>query len=141
MVQPQNAREAVPTRQHLCKIYGAATQNTIQENTSPNLSGKGINIVQQVIGVCLYYGRAIDDTILTTLSSIASEQTTATEDIMRKGIHLLDYLATAKNRMGGCFFLGMCAYPGRTKIYLSMEISMCYVEYYGSLYVQQRKQK
>ena len=69
-----------------------------------------------------------------TLSSIASEQTTATEDTMRKVIHLLDYLAThpdtvvmfrasdmllnvhsdasylsekkAKSRMGGYFFLG-----------------------------------
>ena len=58
------------------KMNGAAAQNTVQEDTSPKLTDKGINIVQQVVGVCLYYGRAIDDTIVTALSSIASKQTT-----------------------------------------------------------------
>ena len=76
------------------KIYGADEQNTIQEDTSPKLSDKGINTVQQVIRVCLYCGRAIDDTILTPLSSIASKQTIATKDTMKKVIHLLNYLAT-----------------------------------------------
>ena len=46
--------------------------------------------------MCLYYGRAIEDTIPPALSAIVSEQTTATEATMAMGriIHLLDYLAT-----------------------------------------------
>ena len=116
------------------KVYGADAQNTITEDTSPKLKDKDVNIVQQVVGVCLYYGRAIDDTILPALSSIASEQTIATENTMKKIIHLMDYLAThpdavimfrasdmilnvhsdasylsekkAKSRMAGYFFLG-----------------------------------
>ena len=98
------------------------------------MTDKGINIVQQVVGICLYYGRAIEDTILPALSAIASEQTIATETTMSRIIHLLDYLAThpdgvimfrasdmilnvhsdasylsekkAKSRMGAYFFLG-----------------------------------
>ena len=60
------------------KIYGADAQKTIIEDVSPKLTDKGINIVQQVVGICLYYGRAIEDTILPALSAIASEQTIAT---------------------------------------------------------------
>ena len=72
----------------------ADAQNIIKEEISPKLTDKGINIVQQVVGICLYYGRAIEDTILPALSAIASEQTTATEATMSRIIHLLDYLAT-----------------------------------------------
>ena len=36
------------------KVYGAKAQNTVKEEVSPNLSEDGINIVQQIIGVCLY---------------------------------------------------------------------------------------
>ena len=75
------------------KIYGADAQNTIKDVISPKLTDKGINVVQQVVGICLY-GRAIEDTILPALSAIASEQTTATEATMSRIIHLLDYLAT-----------------------------------------------
>ena len=116
------------------KIYGADAQKTIKEVISPKLTDKGINVVQQVVGTCLYYGRAIEDTILPALSAIASEQTTATEATMSRIMHLLDYLAThpdgmimfkasnmilnahsdasylsekkARSRMGGDFFLG-----------------------------------
>ena len=116
------------------KVYGAKAQNTVKEEVSSKLSDDGINIVQQIVGVCLYYVRAIDDSILPALSSIASEQTTATENTMKRVTHLLDYLAThpdatimfrasdmilnvhsdasylsekkAKSRMGGYFFLG-----------------------------------
>ena len=42
----------------------------------------------------LYYGRAVDNTILPALSAIASEQANGTERTMEKTIQLLDYLAT-----------------------------------------------
>ena len=43
------------------KVYGADAQHTIKEDISPKLTDKEINAVQQVVGVCVYYGRATDD--------------------------------------------------------------------------------
>jgi hypothetical protein len=45
----------------------------------------------------LYYGRAIDVTILVALSSIASVQATPTKDTMKQTHHLLGYVATHPN--------------------------------------------
>ena len=41
-------------------------------------------MVQQIIGGVLYYGRAVDLTVLPALSSIASEQASATENTEKK---------------------------------------------------------
>ena len=79
------------------KVYGAAAQDVLEDITLPKLNAEGINIIQQVVGVCLYYARAVDSTILTALSTIASQQTEATEDTMKRVIHLLDYLASHPN--------------------------------------------
>ena len=76
------------------KVYGAATQDVIADIDSLKLNEKGINIVKQVVVVCLYYARAVDDTILTPLCTIASQQNEVTEDKMQRVIHLLNYLAT-----------------------------------------------
>jgi hypothetical protein len=46
------------------------------------------------VGSILYYARAVDMTVLMALSSIAVEQTTATEKTMKRCHQLLDYLAT-----------------------------------------------
>ena len=54
-------------------------------------------MVQQIIGGVLYYVRAVDLTVLPVLSSIVSEQATATENTERKCAQLLDYLATHDN--------------------------------------------
>ena len=62
------------------KFYGAAAQNCIPPYDSPISSEEQNKLVQQIIGVFLYYGRAMDLTVLTALSSIASEQTIATEN-------------------------------------------------------------
>ena len=50
--------------------------------------------MQQVIGGCLYYERAVDYTILMALSAISSEQVAATENTEIKVLKLLNYLAT-----------------------------------------------
>jgi hypothetical protein len=47
-----------------------------------------------VFGALLYYGRAIDRTIMMAISSLASQQATATEDTEEKLIQLLNYCAT-----------------------------------------------
>ena len=47
--------------------------------------------------MCLFYARAVDCTILPAISSIASEQTNATEGTEKQIKQLLDYLATLPN--------------------------------------------
>jgi len=58
------------------------------------LDKAGIKYVQQVAGMILYYGRAVDATILPALSSIASEQAAPTEQTMERVKQLLDYCAS-----------------------------------------------
>jgi hypothetical protein len=50
--------------------------------------------IQQVVGNLLFYGRAVDATILVALSSLASAQATPTKDTMQRTCHLLNYVAT-----------------------------------------------
>ena len=61
---------------------------------TPKLNEKSKLCIQQVLGTCLYYARAVDNTILPALSSIASEQATPTEKNNQAVAKLLDYLAT-----------------------------------------------
>ena len=51
-------------------------------------------MIQQVVGGVLYYARAVDNTVLVTLSDIASEQTTEIEATYGRVLQLLDYLAS-----------------------------------------------
>ena len=52
------------------KVYDAAAQDTIIPDDSAKLNDDQIKLVQQVIRICLYYGRAVDDTILPALASL-----------------------------------------------------------------------
>ncbi len=65
----------------------------MQVDASPLLDKKGIKRVQQIVGSILYYARAVDMTVLIALSSIAMEQTKATEMTMKRCAQLLNYLA------------------------------------------------
>ena len=47
-----------------------------------------------MVGTFLYYGRAVDGTMLTALSAIASEQALPTENTIRKAQKFMDYAAT-----------------------------------------------
>ena len=76
------------------KIYGSAAQNTTPDDESAKIDKKRVKVVQQVVGGVLYYGRLDDNTVLPGLSSIASEQASATETTKKKVQQLLDYLTT-----------------------------------------------
>ena len=127
--KPEHSPYQAPPR-----TYGSEAQDTIPPDETNRVDDKHVKVVQQVIGGCLYYGCAVDDTILPALSSIASEQTCATEKTERKVLKLLNYLAThptvkvrfhasdmilnihsdasylsetrARSRLSGYFFLG-----------------------------------
>ena len=74
--------------------YGAAAQDPIPPDESPKLEEGDRRRIQQVVGTILYYARAVDMTVLAALSSIASQQSKATEGTMAQLKHMLDYLAT-----------------------------------------------
>ena len=76
--------------------YGKQPQLT-PIDTSPKLPDKEKTRIQQIVGTFLYYGRAIDATILPALSELATTQANPTENTKKKAIMLLDYMATYPN--------------------------------------------
>ena len=76
------------------KRFGADAQAPIVTDRTAALNVKRIKRVQQIVGSILYYARAVDMTVLMALSSIAVEQTKATEKTMGRCIQLLEYLAS-----------------------------------------------
>jgi hypothetical protein len=74
--------------------YGATVQLTPAVLDPPTLTPPGRKRIQQVVGALLYYGRAIDGTIMTAISSLAYQQATATEDTEAKLPQLLNYCSS-----------------------------------------------
>ena len=74
--------------------YGAKTQFTAAPDESPPLQKDGITRLQTLIGTFLYYARAIDNTMLVALGSLASAQSKGTEATAKAGQKLLNYAAT-----------------------------------------------
>ena len=66
-----------------------------EEDDSEPLDEEGIRWVQMelVVGALLYYGRTVDNEILTTLSAIGSRQSKATETTKKAINMLLNYCA------------------------------------------------
>jgi hypothetical protein len=75
-------------------IYGAKTQYVENETTSPALSDKDVNKLQQLTVTLLYYARAVDPTLIMPIHVLASEQSKATSDTADKVIKLLNYCST-----------------------------------------------
>ena len=67
------------SHQHTIPTYGAKIQYTKKEDDTNGLDKNGKQYVQQVVGTFLFYGRAVDDTMLAALSAIASDQAAPTE--------------------------------------------------------------
>jgi hypothetical protein len=105
-----------------------------EATSSPALSDKEINKLQQLTGTLLYYARAFDPTLIMPINVLVSEQSTATHVTADKLIKLLNYCNThsetkiryhlsdmilhihsdasylsedeAKSRAGGFFYMG-----------------------------------
>jgi hypothetical protein len=96
----QEYKHAFPGRLQYCpyspepKLFGVDVHAPIGLDATAVLDAKGIKRVQQILGSILYYARAVDMTVLMALSSIAVEQTKATEKTLGRCIQLLDYLAS-----------------------------------------------
>ena len=70
--------------------YGAKVQ-LVHEDTSDALPDDKIKRIQEIIGTLLYYARAVDPTMLTALSTLASAQAHGTTETLRATNQLLDY--------------------------------------------------
>ena len=128
-MRPQHSPHAAPLR-----TYGTNPQLPVPRNTQHMLPPNRIRRIQQIVGTIMYYARAINNTTLVILSSIAAEQSKATPSTESDTEQLLDYLCThkeatirfvrsdmilnvhsdasylseprARSRFGGIFFLG-----------------------------------
>jgi len=74
--------------------YGAKVQYAKYAYTSQLLDKNGKRYIQQVVETFLFYGRAVDGTMLTALSAIASSQAASTQGTMKKIVLFLDYAAS-----------------------------------------------
>ena len=90
--QPEHA----PHRYNI-PAYGQKIQLAPDEDTSPKLTQKEKQRIQQIVGSLLYYGRAVDPTILVALGSIASQQNQPTKTTAESVTKLLNYVATYPN--------------------------------------------
>ena len=74
--KPQHSPHAAPPR-----LFGQDAQKPVEHDNMPLLPPDRIKRIQQIIGTIMYYTRAaVDLTTLVALSSIASEQTKATQN-------------------------------------------------------------
>ena len=89
---PQHSPHQAPPR-----AYGKASQTPVPTDDSQLLPKDRLKRVQAVIGSVLFYARAVDNTVLVALSSIAMSQAKATEQTEKHVQQLLDYLATNPN--------------------------------------------
>ena len=77
--------------------YGAHVQYAQDDDSSPHLPAKTINLVQQIVGTLLYYSIAVDPTMLTALGFIATQQSKGTDKTYADNLWLLNYAATHPN--------------------------------------------
>jgi hypothetical protein len=75
-------------------VYSAKTQYVEDKEDSPDLSPKDVNRLQQLKGTLLFYGIAVDPTLIIPVNVLASEQTRETADTANKIINLLNYCTT-----------------------------------------------
>jgi hypothetical protein len=78
-------------------LHGEKIQLANPLDTSPPLDKAGKKFIQEVMGVFLYLAQAVDSSMLTTLSSLASKQAAPTERTMKKCLQFLYYAASQED--------------------------------------------
>jgi hypothetical protein len=77
-------------------VYGQKRQLVLEDDTAP-LSADRTKFIQQVVGVFLYYARAVDPTMLHPINAIASQQAKPTQAVWDAVQRFLQYAATWQN--------------------------------------------
>ncbi|MCP4748106.1 MAG: hypothetical protein GY874_18515 [Desulfobacteraceae bacterium] len=79
---------------HTPPNFGAKQKFVDTSDDSPVLDAAGKRFIQQVNGKFLFLGRAVENTILVALISLAAQQAAPTEVTRKRAKQLLDYVAT-----------------------------------------------
>ena len=79
---------------HAILVCGATVQYAKEADTSQLLDKNGKRYIQQVVGTFMFYGRAVDGTMLPALRAILSSQAAPTQATMEKIELFLDYAAS-----------------------------------------------
>ena len=77
--------------------YGVQVQYAQDDNASPLLPAKKINLVQYIVETHLYYSNSVDPTKLTALGSISAQQSKGTEKTYADTLWLLNCATTHLN--------------------------------------------
>jgi hypothetical protein len=78
-------------------VYGSKSPQMAKEDLSPALSPADTTLVQQIVGVVLWYARGVDGTLLKAVNSVGSAQANPTAAVKAAAIHLLHYGHTYPN--------------------------------------------
>ena len=79
------------THMHAPIKYGAKKQYATRESTAPLASPDNKRFIQRVAGKFLFYGHAVDGTVLTPISAIVSQSANPTRETLKRTRQLLDY--------------------------------------------------
>jgi hypothetical protein len=74
--------------------YGRVAQELPPEDTSPSLTQPEKSLIQQIIGVFLFYSRSVDSTMLTALNKLALTQAHGTQTVLDAADRFLQYAAS-----------------------------------------------
>jgi hypothetical protein len=99
LLKYQHPHPVFPQHQPLQNVpiqYGQRVQPVVVDTSAP-LTPAALKRVQDIVGTLLYYGRAVDPTLLTAVSSIATRQSNGTQAVAIACDQLLDYVATHPN--------------------------------------------
>ena len=77
--------------------YGKKIQYATIPDQTNLLDKKDKQKIQSIVGTFLYYGRAVEPTVLTALNDLATYQAQPTNETLQRAHMLLDYLATYQN--------------------------------------------
>eukprot|EP00957_Ditylum_brightwellii_P168734 12843306-Ditylum_brightwellii.AAC.2 len=78
-------------------VYKRGLQYSPPPETSPPVSDKHKNKVQQIVGILLFYVCVVNCTMLMVLNSIAGQQANPTKKTAKAVVKLLNYCATNSN--------------------------------------------
>jgi hypothetical protein len=78
----------------LVPAYGQHIQYAPLPDATPPATSEEITRAKAVVGTLLYNARAVDPTLLVTLSALASHLSTATTTTIKAVSHILDYCST-----------------------------------------------
>ena len=93
-IQLPNRLQHAPHRYNV-PIYGSRVQYAEKQEPEPNyLPPSTKKLIQQIIGIFLYYGLALDLTLLVALGTLATQQANPTDKTWDDIVLFLNYCAT-----------------------------------------------